>query len=1358
MGHKDTSNALVKQRQLWPDGVGDQFYWYSVLDGIMLLRAMRKEKLNYNIENQDQLYPVSGNDDLAAIRENAAHIFVADPYAGINFESAFGDDIAVITGTHSSFKNKWAHMPTTLILSVISGSHWRAINIQIDYEECKVKIIWDDPYGETHFPLQLRQRLLPILKKEVTQLFQIHKNQLEIMLDENNFIEETRAEDLQGVGCNFSDCGPIIFSNIQDYVEAAITQTVVKFSVTPASELTHNDHLRYIRYQHQLIYRQMFGAQGNTIPLTIKAKSAHIEKIYLTEKYSVDTDKLLTDPYWAGIFHAYIENYRIKNKKKLDEAYSDKEKKKAYQFVLRQKNDEVKRYKEEAEKANFNSNHSLRLHDPFAWHVRRHFSGILERTEKLDNETLKNYLKVLLQEVKRLSESGQFKQAERDVRELFLKRLRTHVIRKMAFQLSGTTADDKTAKEYMLLPVTDKKYADRLTRYYKYTNDVHKLNGLLLSSKKSSTYALTSAVDIVHFGEIDDDLWQTHITYTVLDLIQTALFQENQYSFLPEMYKDGMSSHVLILQDFCDEKDNLMRDVLRAHQLEESINGLLVMEQSFVERMLSTVSSELLAYENKRPGFYLSLVHALYKRNNESTTSAEEKLKISKLLTKFQLQKTWLEFEKSELPELRNKLDAKLKPILASCKQQFTDYHEQIDDYRLQLYAEYMANEEHDIIRNIAQPYDDAWQKYNEECAEINDDPDSAEWDYDEVVRPNTPAPCPIMQSFYKDLVPTEYQLGSSPQYFPESKSSLTNPHNLIAVCGGNENLAWLAHQYAEYEIEIWEELLEAIDFESLNLDPDIAAYILRTTFLDHTVYPNEILEDGFIPKVFARFVEELETSEDVDLNNPFLMPSLRQFAETIKTNFVQLLEDGKIKKLRARFNDAYHRQDWVEVQRLWPVFTKFQRLLVSTEEVREKSKKFPKYSFPVKGPDYDFGKEKHTDYKELLKKAWKQYKTRADTHYYRIYLNHNAHILKYSSSRHIEKEATFDIAPLLGALETVGLAIEDKLVSIGEKSGNKSNIVTAALCFVVTNKPHQKNGNHRRIFVLINLDLLLENNVYLLSKDFEDGVFPNREENYFKQQANEDYQAGLNTMGKQGEAITGEHNSKLYHSERVLLEVLRTPVHAKKIAELLHQKLESILGHALESGKYKVYATALIMYSSNSICNLCTPSLIALQSSHQQGFLKNLTDALNNENTSFKTRGYVKEKLHQPPEKFPMLTIVTSGTPWTEQAHELHETSVQTPNESKTMKNPKGILHMVENAIDLNTCGWNEQGVRYSYHRSLIEFVGKKFSKAVEPSQNKMTFFFSGNSFMSGSKKEKFGDKVEEVNKSIADIMRLQQ
>ena len=59
-------------------------------------------------------------------------------------------------------------MPRLIVIPLLSGMHWRAIAIQINYENNNVNIIWDDPYGNFLDPL--KQNLLGSIKVNVLKL------------------------------------------------------------------------------------------------------------------------------------------------------------------------------------------------------------------------------------------------------------------------------------------------------------------------------------------------------------------------------------------------------------------------------------------------------------------------------------------------------------------------------------------------------------------------------------------------------------------------------------------------------------------------------------------------------------------------------------------------------------------------------------------------------------------------------------------------------------------------------------------------------------------------------------------------------------------------------------------------------------------------------------------------------------------------------------------------------------------------------------------------------------------------------------------------------------------------------------
>jgi hypothetical protein len=1387
-----TDNAKGDQKQLWPDSIGSNSYWYSVLDGVMLLRALRKDKLLYNIDSAHS-FPLPGNDVLAAVRENASGIFIADPYERRNFQTSLNDDIKSMVGSHIgellAYNNPWSSMPRLLILPILSGLHWRFVTIKIDYSASKAYITWDDPYGAAHFPKALKDTLLAGINSNIEKLFQAQKKQSDLSVGKISIIETTRSNDLQGAGNNAWDCGPIVFQCISDWVGAFLANREVVLTIRLANDRQHYRQLQEIRKRDCLVYRQISGLGGSDISDAIHAKVSDIVASYAIGQqvklaaYSQDPDGLLTDPYAAGIFHAYIENGRIKSKEDISKPYTNREQQQAYGYVKKLKEEDKKQRYAEIEKVQ-KSKLSSGLSHPFTWHVRRHFDGILKKATTLDSETLKEYLIAFTQEVTKLSEEGRFDQTELDTRTIFLKRLREHILRKMAFQLSERTDYDKDRENYEALNVLDSNYVRSLEKYYRYTEKdhfAHTMNCFSPGLEKPSTFALLTSVDLYLLQDIEDTLWQIHLKELLLDTLQSAISQEGRYLWIYRFFEGALPQYLLNYEGLTapDDINDQMNTLLRELGLEDKVNKLRAMEQELTTTHIPYAAQEIQELEEEKPGSYATMLYALYVEHeninlrNEGFSPEwrrERKVKLVECLNHYGFVSGWKAINKPasqpSIPVMRRELQQEINQHLKRYREDLKSNGFQADEYRLQFYAETLSNRENDRIRDIESFYDKQYEEYREECQRLDDDPDSAEWDYDGPIYPSTPPEYPLINAFYthsSNFLPEGHSPSALIKFYKEDSCGLVQPYSLVQACGGNNKLKVIAHQYAEYDMEIFEEVLDAVDCEQLGLDRDIGAYILRKTFLDHDYYPNEILEGRFTYKVFARFTDELLTKNEDAPADSFDLPSLKQFAEDIQSNFVQAYEKGYLKDLQMRFNDAYYRHDWVEVQKLWPVFTKFQCLLNSTEEYRKISEKHPGFRPQTKGSHFAL-ENRPTDYQDLLDKAWKSYETRANDHYYRVYLSHDTHTLKYSSARHPEKDTSISLIDLLGELESVGRTIGSTLKENGDKG---TNIITPILCFVVTDKPHKKDGGHKRIFIPVSLEFSSEDKKHLHSKDYQDGTFTIPDEavkdEYLKQQANISYQAGATIM-KRGNGIETDisldKNEKLYHSERVLLESLGKQENIDQIVRLLEQELKKYIRQDLESGKYKVYAVALLTYSTNSICNYCTPSLIALQNSHADGFLKALSQALN-AHPSFKTRGFCRETNVQLSTKFPMLTIAATDAPWSEQAHELAEppkANASTPKDSRTMNNPKGLIHLEENTVDLHTPSFDNKGVMYDRQHCFIEFVDANFSQKAEKSSSSRPFIYTGLSFMSGSKQAKFGERVRELDQKLTEVMSIQQ
>ena len=168
-------NASGNDYNIIEHGVDNDRYWYSILDGFRLLLSIRKKYLFY-MDSMSHSYPFKApGEEFSYYRENRYHVLVANPYITEKFTESFGDDIKTITGTHSleniAKNHRWSHMPTLLVLPILTSNHWRAVRITIDYVKHNINILWDDPFGKNHFSEAIRKILLPCIIDQVKLLF-----------------------------------------------------------------------------------------------------------------------------------------------------------------------------------------------------------------------------------------------------------------------------------------------------------------------------------------------------------------------------------------------------------------------------------------------------------------------------------------------------------------------------------------------------------------------------------------------------------------------------------------------------------------------------------------------------------------------------------------------------------------------------------------------------------------------------------------------------------------------------------------------------------------------------------------------------------------------------------------------------------------------------------------------------------------------------------------------------------------------------------------------------------------------------------------------------------------------------------
>ncbi|KIE05158.1 hypothetical protein NF27_ER00010 [Candidatus Jidaibacter acanthamoeba] len=324
-----TASANGNDRNLLIDG--HDRYWYSISDGFRLLMHTRKTRLKYdNVVNEGEEY--------SAYRENREGLFIADPYHVLNFRENFEDDIRRLSGQQVGIEG-WSKPINTIIIPLLDGLHWRSIRVTMDYENNKISILWDDPYGRNSFPAELKDSIKQSIIKTISALCEA-----EIEVE-----EVEKIIDQQGRGVNGYDCGPIVFSNINDYaISSKSNKEFIRadkhaYTIGEYSEKLHNQNMRGLRRFDARHYAEMSGMNLSSVEnrrAEIETKNAQSLqdkvggiKLELLSDKQLERINSLPTLYISMIFDI-VENNRTWKGERAGEAYSTEELSKAYNHVI----------------------------------------------------------------------------------------------------------------------------------------------------------------------------------------------------------------------------------------------------------------------------------------------------------------------------------------------------------------------------------------------------------------------------------------------------------------------------------------------------------------------------------------------------------------------------------------------------------------------------------------------------------------------------------------------------------------------------------------------------------------------------------------------------------------------------------------------------------------------------------------------------------------------------------------------------------------------------------------------------------------------------------------------------------------
>jgi hypothetical protein len=292
-------------------------YWYSITDFYILLQDIRQRNLIYNN------YPVK-DEQHGFNRENHGRILLTDPYYFDDFAATFSSDLRVICGLHeeANRNHKWTQMPRIIVIPILAGCHWRSIRVTVNYDRLprSANILWDDPYGESHFPKYMKDRIRDTLRDSIQMLIRTQIEGQDFLLASENVIEQEKPHRQQNNGW---DCGPLTIANCEDYIKTNSNDEFVTnvdlYSIKDTSERRTND-------------KETFCTISGQRPVP---EHIHIRQQQQASQFKVFTNvsrihQLSGD--WIKLIYNVVYNNRLEQGIDLNTAYTDEEIDAAYKY------------------------------------------------------------------------------------------------------------------------------------------------------------------------------------------------------------------------------------------------------------------------------------------------------------------------------------------------------------------------------------------------------------------------------------------------------------------------------------------------------------------------------------------------------------------------------------------------------------------------------------------------------------------------------------------------------------------------------------------------------------------------------------------------------------------------------------------------------------------------------------------------------------------------------------------------------------------------------------------------------------------------------------------------------------------
>lgn len=532
------------------------------------------------------------------------------------------------------------------------------------------------------------------------------------------------------------------------------------------------------------------------------------------------------------------------------------------------------------------------------------------------------------------------------------------------------------------------------------------------------------------------------------------------------------------------------------------------------------------------------------------------------------------------------------------------------------------------------------------------------------------------------------------------------------------DGYSWLLNEDIEGSMSTSEDFVEGI-YQEIGMDQNLLTNILSGFWFEFDWEEFDIDDPEFIQKTYIKTLGNLLEGKSASTVKERILEKLEKLFTFHEKDF-----DEQFNKIPGRFNKYAEDGEWLDALIEWSVYTTY-RNVFSKPHKRSRIRTY-QTAEPAHPIFHDFNRE------DYLTKRLQEALERARGMYTKVYPHPDTRKIFYGKKGN--GRAKLDMRKELTQLKAIGRTYE-----LHRPTTAKSANVFVPMLYLITSRGALDVAESiRKRFIPVPLMLQGTNNRAITRAD-TDIVFQGKDNAYYFTRVRQDVKRGKELQGIDGDeadkAIVsliqnkGLCNTHLVHSERVLIEVLRSEDYVRSIAEYLSK----IIIEEGKTGIFGVYGAVMLAYSTNTVCPNCTPSLISLQNSgpEEGGFLALLASSLNNIRgpISFKVKGYNQEHKTMDWSRFRLNTFVTASINFDPQAHDMAEEGqhmhAAVSNPPQKTHNPHARLYFLDDGINISP---NKQEAGAFFY----EFVGKDMH--TQPAWNGSVNDFKSVVFASGS------------------------